>query len=64
MARQHRPQLEPPAGLSDRELCTERFDNPYSQWAFGSPQVTIRRGEETLVLDLGRTDSKDRSIKL
>jgi hypothetical protein len=29
-----------------------RFDNPYSQCAFGAPQVTIQRGEETLVLDL------------
>jgi hypothetical protein len=31
---------------------TRRFDNPYCQCAFLSPQITIRRGEEMLDLDL------------
>ncbi|MBN1877031.1 MAG: hypothetical protein JXA33_22605 [Anaerolineae bacterium] len=30
---------------------TPRFDNPYSQCAFLSPQIEIHRGEETLLLD-------------
>jgi hypothetical protein len=31
-----------------------RFDNPYCRCAFLSPRVTIRRGEETLELELTR----------
>jgi len=35
-----------------------RFDNPYSQCASGAAQVAIRRGGETLVLDLGEFDGE------
>jgi hypothetical protein len=41
--------------VGGREIAlhdSPRFDNPYCQCAFLSPQLTIRRGEETLHLDL------------
>lgn len=43
--------------VAGREIAlheTPRFDNPYCQCAFLSPQITILRGAETLVLDLER----------
>jgi len=46
---------EGPFEVAGREIAlheTPRFDNPYCQCAFLSPQVTIRRGKETLNLDL------------
>ena len=42
--------------VAGREVAlhdSPRFDNPYSQCAFLSPQVRIRRGEQELTIDLG-----------
>lgn len=47
---------ESPFEVDGREIAlhdSPRFDNPYSQCAFLSPQITIRRGDEMLTLEPG-----------